>query len=161
MARSTYKYPYVFNSDQSLQRVDTLIRYTLSCDKDHRFESWFQSSNAFDALALGGHLACAICGSAAVTRAIMSPSVPSKGNAVDLKMPTSDSEKALIKMRKNVEDSSDYVGPSFADEARKMHDGDAPERAIWGEANFADAKKLIDDGIPVVPLPFMPKRKTN
>ena len=138
-----------------------MIRYTLSCDKDHQFESWFQSSNAFDALALGGHLACAICGSAAVTRAIMSPSVPSKGNAVDLKMPTSDSEKALIKMRKNVEDSSDYVGPSFADEARKMHDGDAPERAIWGEANFADAKKLIDDGISVVPLPFMPKRKTN
>ena len=138
-----------------------MIRYTLSCDKDHQFESWFQSSNAFDALALGGHLACAICGSAAVTRAIMSPSVPSKGNAVDLKMPTSYSEKALIKMRKNVEDSSDYVGPSFADEARKMHDGDAPERAIWGEANFTDAKKLIDDGIPVVPLPFTPKRKTN
>lgn len=64
-------------------------------------------------------------------------------------------------MRTDVENNSDYVGPSFADEARKMHDGDAPERAIWGEANFRDAKKLIEDGIPVAPLPFMPKRKTN
>ncbi|MFT7371216.1 MAG: hypothetical protein ACI9RO_000520 [Alteromonas macleodii] len=138
-----------------------MIRYTLSCDKDHQFESWFQSSNAFDALALGGHLACAICGSAAVTRAMMSPSVTTKGNAVDLKIPTSDSEKTLAKIRKNVEENSDYVGANFADEARKMSEGDTPERAIWGEANFADAKKLIKDGIPVVPLPFMPKRKTN
>jgi hypothetical protein len=138
-----------------------LIRYTLSCDKDHRFDSWFQSSNAFDALALGGHLSCAVCGSVAVTRAMMSPSVPAKGRASDLKTSTSDAEKALTKLRKHVEDNSDYVGPSFADEARKMHDGDAPERAIWGEANFADAKKLIEDGIPVAPLPFMPKRKTN
>jgi hypothetical protein len=138
-----------------------LIRYTLSCDKDHRFDSWFQSSNAFDTLALGGHLSCAVCGSVAVTRAMMSPSVPAKGRASDLKTPTSDAEKALTKLRKHVEDNSDYVGPSFADEARKMHDGDAPERAIWGEANFADAKKLIEDGIPVAPLPFMPKRKTN
>ena len=138
-----------------------MIRYTLSCDKDHQFESWFQSSNAFDALALGGHLSCAVCGSVAVTRAMMSPSVPAKSRASDLKTPTSDAEKALTKLRKDVEDNSDYVGSSFADEARKMHDGDAPERAIWGEANFADAKKLIEDGIPVAPLPFMPKRKTN
>tara|TARA_B110000908_G_C10096665_1_gene376628 strand:+ start:179 stop:613 length:435 start_codon:yes stop_codon:yes gene_type:complete len=144
-----------------LQTEDPLIRYTLSCDKDHQFESWFQSSNAFDALALGGHLSCAVCGSVAVTRAMMSPSVPAKSRASDLKTPTSDAEKALTKLRKDVEDNSDYVGPSFADEARKMHDGDAPERAIWGEANFADAKKLIEDGIPVAPLPFMPKRKTN
>ena len=138
-----------------------MIRYTLSCDKDHRFDSWFQSSNAFDALALGGHLSCAVCGSVVVTRAMMSPSVPAKGRASDLKTSSSDAEKALTKLRKDVEDNSDYVGPSFADEARKMHDGDAPERAIWGEANFADAKKLIEDGIPVAPLPFMPKRKTN
>ncbi|MEN8840515.1 MAG: DUF1178 family protein, partial [Octadecabacter sp.] len=62
---------------------------------------------------------------------------------------------------KDVEDNSDYVGKSFVDEARKMHDGEAPERAIWGEAKLDDAKKLVDDGVPVMPLPFMPKRKTN
>ena len=138
-----------------------MIRYTLSCDQDHTFESWFQSSDAYDALAKSGHLACAICGSADVSRALMAPSVPSKRDAVDLSAPMSDAETALSKLRTDVEANSDYVGLSFADEARKMHDGDAPERAIYGEAKLDEAKKLIEDGIPVAPLPFMPKRKTN
>ncbi len=91
----------------------------------------------------------------------MTPSVAAKGNTADLSAPMSEAETALTKMRKDVEDNSDYVGLSFADEARKMHDGDAPERAIYGEAKLDDAKKLIEDGVPVVPFPFMPKRKTN
>lgn len=138
-----------------------MIRYTLICDQDHQFESWFQSSEAFDVLAKAGHLACAVCGSSSVTRALMAPSVPAKTNKTDLSTPMSKAEETLTKLRKDVEDNSDYVGKSFADEARKMHDGDAPERAIWGEAKFDDAKKLLDDGVPVLPLPFMPKRKTN
>ncbi|WP_439142494.1 DUF1178 family protein [Pseudooctadecabacter sp.] len=138
-----------------------MIRYTLTCDQDHRFESWFASSSAFDALEKAGHLACAVCGSAQVTRSLMAPSVPAKSNTADLAAPMSEAEDAVTKMRKHVEDNSDYVGMSFATEARKMHDGDAPERAIYGEAKLDDAKKLIEDGIPVAPLPFMPKRKTN
>ena len=146
-----------------------MIRYTLTCDQKHQFESWFQSSAAFDSLADSGHLSCTICGSKHVKRALMAPSVPTKGNkknrieneTPDLSKPQSDVETAMTKMRKDVEDNSDYVGMKFADEARKMHDGDAPERAIYGEAKLDDAKKLIEDGIPVAPLPFMPKRKTN
>ena len=95
----------------------------------------------------------------------MAPSVPAKGNTKDVKpdlsKPQSDVETAMEKLRKDVEDNSDYVGMKFADEARKMHDGDAPERAIYGEAKLDDAKKLIEDGVPVARLPFMPKRKTN
>ncbi len=142
-----------------------MIRYTLTCDQKHQFESWFQSSSAFDTLAAAGHLSCAICGSEKVERALMAPSVPAKGNtkttAPDLSAPQSDVETAMAKMRKDVEDNSDYVGMEFAKEARKMHDGDAPERAIYGEAKLDDAKKLIEDGVPVAPLPFLPKRKTN
>ena len=138
-----------------------MIRYTLICDQDHRFESWFQSSSAFDALAAANHLACAVCGSANVTRAMMAPPVPSKSNKADLKTPLSHAEAALAKMRADVEANSDDVGLSFAQEARKMHDGDVPERAIHGTANLDEAKKLIEDGVPVAPLPFMPKRKTN
>lgn len=149
-----------------------MIRYTLSCDQNHQFESWFQSSSAFDSLAASGHLSCAICGSTKVERALMAPAVTAKSNKADkatntadktpdLNTPQSDVETAMAKMRKNVEDNSDYVGMKFADEARKMHDGDAPERAIYGEAKLDDAKKLIEDGVPVAPLPFMPKRKTN
>lgn len=138
-----------------------MIRYTLSCDQKHQFESWFQSSTAFDTLAKAGHLSCAVCGSTEVSLALMSPSVPAKGRAVNLKDPASDAEAALKKLRKDIEANSDYVGQNFASEARKMNDGDAPERAIYGEASLADAKQLISDGVPVAPLPFMPKRKTN
>lgn len=136
-----------------------MIRYTLACDKDHRFDSWFQSSDAFDALQTAGHLTCAVCGSSAVDRTLMAPTVRSDKRA--LSAPTSEAEKTLAALRKQVEDNSDYVGLSFAAEARKMHDGDAPERAIYGEARLEDARKLIEDGIPVAPLPFMPKRKAN
>jgi len=64
-------------------------------------------------------------------------------------------------MKTHVEENSDYVGKDFAKEARAMHLGDAPERSIWGEAKAADAKSLIDDGVPVMPLPFTPKSKAN
>lgn len=73
----------------------------------------------------------------------------------------SEAEAALAHLRKEVEENSEYVGLKFADEARKMHDGESPERAIYGEAKLDDAKKLIEDGVPVAPLPFLPKRKTN
>lgn len=91
----------------------------------------------------------------------MSPSVAAKGRNEKLADPASDTETALTKLRKDVEDNSDYVGTKFADEARKMHDGDAPERAIYGEASLTEAKTLIEDGVPIAPLPFVPKRKTN
>ena len=106
-------------------------------------------------------MACAVCGSTDVSRAMMAPAVPSKGNKADLKTPQSDAETALAKLRTDIEANSVDVGGNFAKEARKMHDGDAPERAIYGTASLDDAKKLIDDGVPVAPLPFMPKRKTN
>lgn len=144
-----------------------MIRYTLTCDQDHHFESWFQTSAAFDALAASGHLSCTICGSTQVARAMMAPSVPTKGNRkaddkkADLSAPLSTAETELAALRKQVEENSDYVGLSFAQEARKMHDGEAPERAIYGEAKLDEARKLIEDGVPVAPLPFLPKRKTN
>lgn len=138
-----------------------MIKYTLKCDEDHQFESWFQSFDAFETLAKSGHLLCAVCGSAKVSRAIMAPAVPAKGNKTDLSAPMSDAEAALSKLRAEVEASSDDVGLSFAQEARKMHDGEVPERAIHGTAKLEDAKKLIEDGVPVAPLPFMPKRKAN
>lgn len=81
--------------------------------------------------------------------------------APKLSEPTTDQERALAALRKEVEANSEYVGESFADEARAMHLGDAPERAIHGEAKLDEAKQLIDDGVPVVPLPFRPGRKSS
>ena len=75
--------------------------------------------------------------------------------------PASPAQQALAELRRKVEESSDYVGMNFAAEARAIFDGEAPERSIYGEARTDEARELIDDGIPVAPLPFMPNRKTN
>lgn len=138
-----------------------MIRYDLKCENDHGFDSWFASADAFDALERAGHLACPTCGSAKVTRALMAPKVRSSRKAASLTKAETEQEKALAKLRDEVEKNSDYVGMNFAAEARAMHEGDSPTRAIYGEAKLEDAKSLIEDGVPVAPLPFTPKAKTN
>ena len=91
----------------------------------------------------------------------MAPAVSTAQKAADLVSTPSEPETALAELKRQVEENADYVGLSFATEARAMHDGTTPERPIYGEANLKDAKSLIEDGIPVAPLPFVPKRKTN
>ena len=134
-----------------------MIRFHLKCDKDHEFESWFQSGAAFDKLVAAGLVNCSMCGSTKVAKTIMAPAV-STSSQITAPKP---SENEIAALRARVEASSDYVGKSFVKEARDMHDGLGPERPIYGEANLNDAKKLVEDGIPVVPLPFMPRKKTN
>ena len=134
-----------------------MIRFHLKCDQDHEFESWFQSGEAFEKLVAAGMLTCTVCGSDQVSKSIMAPAV-STSKQITAPKPT---EAALSAMREQVEKNSDYVGDKFAQEARDMHDGVVPERSIYGQANLTEAKKLVDDGIPVVPLPFMPRKKTN
>jgi len=151
-----------------------MIQYALKCAQAHEFDSWFQSAAAFDKLAGAGMVACAICGSTKVEKAIMTPRVQAARKAATkpplpdapkapgpLSQPASAAEQAVTDLRKKIEENSDYVGVGFAQEARAMHDGDAPERSIYGEAKPEEAKQLIEDGIPVLPLPFMPNRKTN
>lgn len=135
-----------------------MISYTLHCDADHRFDSWFQSAGAFDALQKAGHLACPTCGSAKVDKALMAPAVR-PGRA--LGTPANEQEAAIAALRAKVEANSDYVGLNFVAEARAMHEGTAPERSIYGEARADEAMKLLEEGVPVAPLPFMPTRKAN
>jgi len=148
-----------------------MIRYTLRCDKDHSFESWFASAEAFDGLLAKGLVSCTICGSSRVEKALMAPAVrparkvaaaePKKPEAGALGAPQNQMEEAFEAMRRAVEANSDYVGVNFVSEARAMHEGSQPERAIYGEAKIEEAKALLDDGIPVMPLPFLPKRSRN
>jgi hypothetical protein len=129
-----------------------MIRFHLKCDQNHQFESWFQSNDAFDKLAQKGLVACAICGSVEVSKSVMAPAVATKG---------APAEHPLAALRRKVEESADYVGASFATEARAIHDGDAPDRPIYGEARPEDARRLLQDGIPVLPLPFVPAKKSH
>jgi len=134
-----------------------MIRYDLKCSKGHRFESWFGSSADYDKLTASGMISCAVCGEATVEKAIMTPRVVKER---PLSAPASPAEQAVKELRKKIEDTADNVGKNFAAEARAIHDGDAPERLIYGEAKIEDAKSLIDDGIPVAPLRWS-KKKIN
>ena len=143
-----------------------MINYALKCDQDHRFESWFQSADAFDKLKAADMVSCAVCGSTQVDKAIMSPRVAQNTKTPatpdrPLSQPASPAEQALAELKAHVEKNSDYVGPDFVKEARAMHEGSAPERSIHGEARPEEARKLIEDGVPVAPLPFRPNRKSN
>ncbi|MBT8409857.1 MAG: DUF1178 family protein, partial [Alphaproteobacteria bacterium] len=127
-------------------------------------QSWFQSAGAFDTLAGAGMVSCPDCGSAEIGKSLMAPRVRAARDAAaenPLTAPEEKSDTPLAKLRAHVEQNADYVGLGFATEARAMHDGDQPERAIYGEAKPEDAKKLIEDGIPVAPLPFTPRAKQN
>ena len=139
-----------------------MIHYNLKCNNDHTFNSWFDSVDAFDKLEKTKMLYCPVCGSDEIKRAIMSPQVSSSKTkqAVSLSKPASEIEKKISDARKKIESESENVGKNFATEARAMHEGDSPVRSIYGEAKIKDAKSLIDDGIPVIPLPWI-KRQTN
>lgn len=134
-----------------------MIHYDLICDKDHRFDGWFASSSAFESQRDSGQVQCAICASTQVDRALMAPAVPAANPAALHDGP----KTPLQQMREHIESRSDYVGLRFADEARAMHEGRSESRAIYGEARPEEARALIDDGVPIAPLPFIPKRQTN
>jgi len=134
-----------------------MIRYALRCENAHGFDSWFGSSADFDRLLAAGHVACAVCGSIAVTKDLMAPAVATAAER-PLSAPASPAEQALAELRRRIEAETEDVGRDFAAEARRIHDGDAPARAIIGEARAVDAKALIDDGIPVAPLPWSGRR---
>lgn len=140
-----------------------MIRYALRCDQGHDFEGWFRSSSAYDTMRGAGQVACAHCGSAEVQKSLMAPSVGVQTAAEDrsLSQPQTPVETALHELRKQVEANSDYVGLQFADQARAMHEGRSEPRAIHGEARPEDARKLLEDGVAVTPLPFLPRQKVN
>jgi len=143
-----------------------MIRFALKCENGHRFESWFQSGAAFDALHSRGMIQCPECASTDVTKDLMAPKLASKGDVSEGAQPVANAPdpelvSAIEKLRTHVEQNSEYVGQKFASEARAMHLGDTPHRAIYGEVDKKEAASLLEDGVPAVPLPFVPKQKTN
>ena len=141
-----------------------MIRYALACEQDHEFEGWFGASGDFDDQSARGLIECPVCGTKSVRKQIMAPAVAgtkrrgvteSSPQARDVMM------EALGQVRRHVEDNFDYVGDSFAKEARAIHEGTSEERGIYGEATPAEVKKLVADGVPVAPLPPEAPKKTD
>ena len=146
-----------------------MIRYNLRCDNGHAFESWVQSSSAYDAQVKRKLVTCAICGSAKVEKAIMAPQLagtkkkaentpsPADTSSTSLMMaPERELRAKLKELRDHIVKNADNVGERFPEEARKMHYGDIEHRAIYGEASAEEAKSLIEEGVEVAPLPVLP-----
>jgi hypothetical protein len=147
-----------------------MIRYALKCQNQHGFESWFQSAEAFETLSAASMVACPECNDTAVEKTLMAPRVrparndksrPPETQKPVMNAPNPQMAEAIRTIREHVEKTSDYVGDSFAREARAMHEGSTPHRSIYGEVRADEARKLVEEGVPAVPLPFIPRQKTN
>lgn len=133
-----------------------MIIFDLKCDpQGHVFEAWFASSSAFEEQRARGLVACPLCGSDRVAKAPMAPAVGPRSGATSS---TSPSVKAALaaaaELQKRLLEGSEGVGTRFADEARAIHLGEADARAIHGSATREQAEGLLDEGIPIAPLPF-------
>ena len=140
-----------------------MIRYALACGAGHDFEGWFGGSDDFDAQSARGLVSCPACGSPEVRKQIMAPAVvTSKGKA---ETATGPSREMMLEMasqvRRHVEDNFDTVGDAFAREARAIHEGRSEERGIYGEATLREARELLEDGVPVAPLPQTPPERRD
>jgi len=159
-----------------------MIRYTLRCEHGHEFESWFQSSSAYESQERRHLIDCPSCGSKKVERAIMAPRIIGKkgrGRAPEplaavaptpapapaeaasestslMMAPERELRAKLKELRDHIVKNADNVGERFPEEARKMHYGDIEHRAIYGEASAEEAKSLIEEGVEVAPLPVLP-----
>jgi len=159
-----------------------MIRFSLRCDAGHTFESWFQSGSAFDKLQAANALSCPVCGGEGVEKAPMAPPVQAS-RAMARKMPQTGATdatgdpvstrampagmtdpppaRAMAELRAAIEAKTEDVGRRFATEARAIHDGSAPERAIRGHATADEAHALKAEGIDVLPLPFRDPKLTH
>jgi hypothetical protein len=157
-----------------------MIHYNLRCKKGHAFESWFQSSFAYETQERRRLVSCPVCGSTDVERAIMAPQIARKKGreqapSEQMPVPASAAEvippspstpllmtqerelRAKLKeLRDHIVKNADNVGERFPNEARKMHYGDIEHRPIYGEASADEAKALIEEGVEVMPLPTLP-----
>jgi hypothetical protein len=154
-----------------------MIRYSLRCERGHAFESWFQSSSAYESQEQRKLVSCPSCGSVKVERAIMAPQIVSKkgrenpapvaAEAASTEAAATESTPLLMaqerelrakikELRDHIVKNADNVGERFPNEARKMHYGDIEHRPIYGEASPDEARALIDEGVEVSPLPVLP-----
>jgi hypothetical protein len=153
-----------------------MIHYQLRCAAAHEFDGWYKDSAAFERLSKAGLVECPHCGGTEVGRALMAPAI-AKGRAEPpppaLKPeapPTAEPGTRMAagpmpaqlfamlqRMRAEIERNCDYVGPDFAEEARKMHRGESEARGIYGEATESEAEALAEEGVDVARIPWVPR----
>jgi hypothetical protein len=158
-----------------------MIRYNLVCARSHEFESWFANSAAYDKQAKRGLVACPVCGSTKVEKAIMAPRLARADQPIDVSVapaapapelaPAAPTPVAMIspqerelrsklkELRDHLTKNAENVGRQFPETARKMHYGELEHRSIYGEASPQEAKDLHEEGIEFHPLPVLPDER--
>ena len=135
-----------------------MIVYDVRCAKAHVFEAWFRNSAAFDEQAAAGEIACPVCGDVAVTKAPMAPAVARSRKTTQAEAASRAEVMAKLRtLRAKVETSSEHVGATFPEEARKIHYGETEPRNIHGDATPAEAKALQEEGVPFSLIPWLPR----
>ena len=131
-----------------------MILFKLRCAAEHEFEAWFRDGAAYERQAARGQIACPECGDSAIEKAPMAPRLARAGGAAT---PSPEQMRRMLQqMRQHVEANCDYVGPRFAQEARRIHRGEADARGIYGEATDTESQELADEGIEVARIPWVP-----
>jgi hypothetical protein len=158
-----------------------MIKYALICEADHEFESWFPDSASYDKQVKRGLVTCPVCDSAKISKAIMAPNVarkdkdrviaadnddtpsvpatPAPQNIALLDEQQQQLRGMIRELHEKIVANTDDVGENFPEEARKMHEGETPARSIRGKASFEEARELLEDGIPVLPIPDLPEER--
>ena len=131
-----------------------MIRFALRCASGHEFEAWFRNGEGYEAQQQAGEITCPECGDTHVEKALMAPSI---GRSREVGSPISPAQmrQMLVQLRQQVEQNCDYVGPQFAEEARKIHYGEVDPRAIYGEASDTESQELADEGIKFGRIPWV------
>jgi len=137
-----------------------LIRFSLICDNAHEFEGWFRSNDDFDTQNKRGFVDCPHCSSTKVEKALMAPAVSTSRKQEKIALAMGEQQRQVMAEMKafaeRVKADADYVGDRFAEEARKIHFGEADQRGIYGEATPEEARSLVEDGVEFMPLPVVP-----
>ena len=138
-----------------------MIRFALVCSQAHEFEGWFRDNADFDRQQQHNMVCCPVCETQSVGKALMAPSISTSRSQEKVTLAMGDEQRRIMTemraMTQKMKAGADYVGDKFADEARKIHDGDADVRGIYGEATNEEARALIEDGIDFMPLPSFPE----
>lgn len=137
-----------------------MIRFSLVCEREHEFEAWFRSNDDFDTQKKRGFVECPACSSRKVEKALMAPAVSTSRKQEKMALAMNAKQQRLMAEMKalseKMKENADYVGDKFAEEARKIHFGETEARGIYGEANPEEARELMEDGVPFMPIPVLP-----
>ena len=146
-----------------------MILFQLRCAKDHEFEAWFRDGRNYETQRKGGKIVCPACNSRKIEKSPMAPRIaqgarrpvekqpPANLPAKPTETPQTMAVKALRELRAKVEENCDYVGPAFAEEARRIHYGETEARGIYGETSDEEAEALDEEGVEFAKIPWIPR----